>query len=172
MSIRDARDDDAGDIAAIYAPIVEETTISFELEAPSASEMLARIQRVRASAKPWLVAELDGRLVAYSYAGRYRERPAYRWSVESSICVSRDCRGRGIGRELYAALLRALAESGIRSVYAAIARPNPASERLHKALGFEMIGTFRDAGFKHGAWRDVDWWQRQLGDGRAPSGGT
>ena len=167
MHIRLASENDAVQIASMYAPIVENTAISFELEPPDATEMARRITNVLQGGRPWLVCDSGSQLLGYAFAGRYRERPAYNWSVESSVCVAASARGQGIGRALYESLLAVLALQGFKRVYAAIAMPNEPSIALHRATGFERVGTFRDAGYKHGQWRDVEWWQRLL---EAPPG--
>lgn len=165
--IRLGSEGDASPIAALYAPIVLETTISFELDPPAAAEMARRIATVLRDNRPWLVCVSGPDLLGYAYAGRYRERAAYNWSVESSVCVAPIARGCGIGRGLYESLLAVLALQGFRRVYAALALPNQASVALHRAAGFEPVGTFREAGYKQGQWQDVEWWQRRLD---APAG--
>ena len=162
MKIRPATVDDAAAVAAIYAPLVRDTCISFETEAPDAQEMRARIGKTLASL-PWLVAEAgDGSVCGYSYAGRHRERAAYQWAVDTSVYVRADQRGQGVGRLLYASLLPLLADLGYYRAFAGVALPNAASVALHEAMGFAPLGVFRDVGFKHGAWHDVGWWQRAL----------
>jgi L-amino acid N-acyltransferase YncA len=162
LRIRDADPTrDAAACAAIYAPHVEESPISFEERAPSAEEMAARIERYLAS-HAWLVAERDGRLVGYAYACAHRERPAYRWAVDVSVYVADGQQGRGVGRALYEALFACLREHGFRVAFAGVTLPNPASVALHESLGFEPIGVARGIGWKHGAWRDVGWWQLHL----------
>ena len=171
-SIRLVRADDAAQIAATYEPIVRDTAISFELEPPDAVEVTRRIEATFAGERPWLVCARDSEVLGYAYAGRYRERPAYMWSVESSIVVAPATRGVGVVRGLYTSLLAVLALQGFKRVYAAIAQPNDASARLHRAVGFERVGTFLDAGYKLGHWHDVEWWQCLLeapeGSPRAP----
>ena len=164
--IRLARAGDAAQLAAIYAPIVRETVISFELEPPSADEMRARIEKTLA-VFPWLVWEGEGRVLGYAYASKHRERRAYQWSVDVSCYVHPDARGRGIGAALYRALLRILRKQGFQMAYAGIALPNEASVRLHEAVGFTPVGIYREAGYKLGAWRDTGWWQCRVGDAPA-----
>ncbi len=150
---------DATACAAIYAPFVSGSAVSFEEAAPSEEEIRERMQAARC----WLVAERDGAVAGFAYATPYRARPAYRWAVETSVYVSATAHGRGIGRTLYEALLAELESRGYRSACAAIALPNPASVALHEAVGFAPVGVFRAIGYKAGAWRDVGWWQRPLG---------
>ena len=154
--------DDAEAVLAIYAPIVRDTTISFELDAPSIEEMRARIASTSAGL-PWLVGvDAAGAVIGYVYAGRHRERAAYQWSVDVTAYVRADCRGRGVGKALYARLFELLIAAGYCQAFAGIALPNAASVALHEAIGFEPIGVYRNVGFKHGAWRDVGWWQKTL----------
>ena len=162
-SVRDARMEDAAAIAAIYAPFVERTTVSFEELAPSAEEMAGRIESIRAT-HPWLVAERDGSVAGFAYACPHRARAAYRFSADVSVYVGEGARGRGVGRTLYARLLGRLALQGCHRAYAGIALPNEASVSLHRAMGFEHLGTYREVGFKLGRWHDVAWWERGLDD--------
>lgn len=152
---------DAAACAAIYAPFVTRGATSFEEQAPSAREMAARIEQALLT-HAWLVVELDGEVAGYAYAGPHRQRPGYRWTVESSIYVARRHRGRGTGRRLLEALLQTLAGRGFHSALAGITLPNEASVRIHERCGYHHLGTFREVGFKAGAWRDVGWWQRIL----------
>lgn len=161
-TIRPATPDDAPAVAAIYAPIVRETAISFELEPPTVDEMRARIGKTLATL-PWLVSlDADGHIDGYVYAGHHRERAAYQWSVDVSAYVRADRRGRGVGRRLYAALFPRLAALGHCQAFAGIALPNEASVRLHESIGFAPLGVYRRVGFKLGAWRDVGWWQKEI----------
>ncbi len=159
--IRPARPEDAEAIAAIYAPIVTETAISFEEMAPSPDEIRRRIVRV-SERLPFLAAESGGILVGYAYAHSHRERAAYRFSVDVTIYVAAGARGIGTGRALYSDLLQRLRELGLHRAYAGIALPNEASVRFHEALAFSHVGTFREVGYKFGRWHDVGWWERDL----------
>jgi L-amino acid N-acyltransferase YncA len=167
IQCRAAQLSDAAAIAAIYAPIVRDTCISFEVEPPDSDVVRQRI-RAGAAVYPWLVAELEGVVVGYAYASKHRERAAYRWSVDVSAYVSERVRGVGIGRALYERLLKILRQQGFRAVFAGIALPNPASVRLHEAVGFTAVGVYREVGFKLGHWRDVGWWQLKLSADDAP----
>lgn len=158
--IRPAGFADAGAISAIYAAVVTDTAISFEEEPPSSAEMVRRM--LAAPRLPWLVAVDAGRVLGYAYASQHRQRRGYRWSADCSAYVEPAHRSRGIGRLLYDRLIAEVAELGYRSLFAGIALPNPASVRLHEAVGFEPIGVFREVGFKFGGWRDVGWWRREL----------
>jgi L-amino acid N-acyltransferase YncA len=168
MNVRPAVPGDASAIAAIYAPFVEETAISFEETPPATAEMLRRIEHAQ-SRWQWLVAEVDGSVAGYAYGTQHRERPAYRWSVEVSAYVARGHHRRGMGRALYEALLGDLAGKGFCTAFAGITVPNDASVGLHTALGFTPIGVFRSIGWKFGRWHDVAWFQRTLREGAPPA---
>ena len=161
--IRLARPDDAEDVLAIYAPVVRETIISFELEPPTEAEMRKRISDTL-EMFPWLVFERDGRVVGYAYASRHRERIAYQWSADVACYVHPEFRGQGIGSKLYGVLLMILRRQGIQSALAGIALPNAASVRLHESVGFTHLGNYREVGYKLGAWRDTGWWQCRVGN--------
>jgi len=168
LTIRDADPgNDAAACAAIYAPHVEGSPVSFEERAPDAAELAARIGRYGRS-HAWLVAERGGEVVGYAYATAFNERPAYRWSASVSVYVADDARGEGIGRALYETLFARLRERGFRMACAGITLPNEASVGLHEALGFERVGINREIGWKEGAWRDVGWFQMELSP--APEG--
>lgn len=160
-SVRDASAADAAGCAAIYAPYVEQTAISFETTAPSADDMVARIAAAQRE-HVWVVLEEHGQVVGYAYAGPYKARAAYRWSCEVSVYVARGRHRSGAGRMLYEALFARLADRGYRTAVAGMTLPNPGSEGLHRALGFEPIGTYRRIGWKNGRWHDVAWMQREL----------
>lgn len=152
--IRTAEESDAEGVLSIYAPVVRETAISFELEPPSLEEMRERIRSLRGRL-PWLVCAEGPEVCGYAYADRFRTRAAYQWSAEVTVYVSPTWRRRGVGQALYTSLLEALRLLGYRSAFAGIALPNPASVALHEALGFLPAGTFSTAGFKLGQWHDV-----------------
>jgi L-amino acid N-acyltransferase YncA len=152
---------DAAPCAAIYAPFVRQTAISFEEQPPDAAEMRRRMENL-ASHYPWLVAEEDGTVVGYAYASPHRERAAYRWAADVAIYIGDNHQGRGLGRALYEALFERLATQGLRVACAGIALPNPASVALHEKLGFQPVGIYRRIGWKAGLWHDVAWWQLEL----------
>ncbi len=161
-SIRDAQPErDAAACAAIYAPYVEQTPISFEERPPDALEMEARIAR-SAATHPWLVAEVGGEVVGYAYAYRHRERAAYRWAADVSVYVAANRRGEGLGRSLYERLFVHLRRQNFQVACAGITLPNDASVRLHEALGFLRVGISPRIGWKGGRWHDVSWWQLEL----------
>ncbi|MCF7551529.1 GNAT family N-acetyltransferase [Pseudonocardia sp. WMMC193] len=157
--IRRATASDTERVAAIYAPYVRDTAISFEETPPTAADMAARLS----DSVLWLVDCDDrGEVRGYAYAGPHRSRAAYRWCVDVSVYLDPAARGRGVGRALYEELLGALTELGYTQAFAGIALPNAASEGLHRALGFTLVGTYRAVGYKLGTWWDVAWYQRGL----------
>ena len=158
MLIRDALPADAAACADLYAPYVTDTVISFETEPPSAPEMARRIDDAHA----WFVLEDDSRVAGFAYAHRFAERAAYRWSCETSIYLERGRRRTGAGRALYETLFERLRDNGFYRAFAGMTLPNDASAGLHRALGFEPAGVYRRVGWKHGAWRDVAWVQKNL----------
>lgn len=111
---------------------------------------------------PWLVCEDVGEVVGYAYAGPHRERAAYRWSVDTAVYIRRERRRGGVGRALYTSLLALLPLQGYVTACAGVTVPNPGSVGLHRAMGFELVGTYRRVGFKCGVWHDVAWFQRDL----------
>ena len=166
-TLRLAAPADGAAIAAIYAPIVRDTAISFETSEVPADEVSRRIETTLRQ-HPWLVAESGGDALGYAYATTHRARAAYAWSVDVSVYLAAHARRRGVGRALYTALLDLLTAQGYINAFAGIALPNPASVGLHEALGFTPVGVYRAVGWKLGAWHDVGWWQRQLGTSDAP----
>jgi L-amino acid N-acyltransferase YncA len=166
LRIRDADPaSDAAACAAIYAPYVADSPVTFEERPPDAAEMAARIERFAAT-HAWLVAEREGQVVGYAYAYPFQRRPAYRWTAGVSVYVADGVRGRGAGRALYVVLFDRLRERGFRIAHAGITLPNEASVALHEGLGFERVGVNREIGWKNGAWHDVAWYQLEL----APAG--
>lgn len=160
MRLRLATSDDALAIAEIYAPLVLDSAVSFELVPPDEAEMRRRILETLPQ-HPWLVAE-DGGLLGYAYAKQFKARAAYQWSAESSVYVRTSARGRGVGRALYQALIARLRAQGFAAVIGGITLPNEASVRLHEALGFEPVARFPAVGYKQGRWHDVGYWQLRL----------
>ena len=167
ISLRPAEQGDADSIAAIYAPIVRDTLISFETEPPSASVMAERIEATQ-QRYPWLVATMGDAVVGYAYGSALRPRAAYQWSVEVAAYVAESARRKGVGRQLYGSLLAMLRAQGFHGAFAGIALPNDASVRLHEAVSFRSLGVYREVGFKFGAWRDVGWWRLALAKSGAP----
>jgi L-amino acid N-acyltransferase YncA len=171
ISLRPAEKHDADAIAAIYAPIVRDTFISFETEPPSPAVMAERIATTQ-QRYPWLVATTGegagDAVVGYAYGSALRPRAAYQWSVEVTAYVAESARGQGVGRRLYRGLFTVLRAQGFHAAFAGVALPNDASVALHEAVGFEPLGTYREVGFKFGAWRDVGWWRLALADAATP----
>jgi L-amino acid N-acyltransferase YncA len=146
---------------------VRDSAVTFETEAPSSTEVAARIEAAQAR-HAWLVLEDEGRVVGYAYGGPFKARAAYRWACEVSVYVELGRRRTGAGRRLYRALLDRLRDRGYTQAAAGMTLPNDASEGLHRSLGFQPVGTYRRIGWKHGAWRDVAWMQLDLGGEQDP----
>jgi phosphinothricin acetyltransferase len=165
VSLRLATPADGAAVAALYAPYVRDTAITFEYEVPDAAEFGRRIETVLKLA-PWLLAVESGpggeTLLGYAYGGTWRTRVAYRWVVETAIYVDRRQHRRGIGRALYGALLDLLRLQGFCRALGGITIPNPESIALHEKLGFRFAGNFPKCGFKHGTWWDVGFWDLEL----------
>jgi phosphinothricin acetyltransferase len=156
--IRPCLASDAARICEIYNHYVRETVITFEEEPVSEREMAERIRDVSAR-WPWLVAEDAGAVVGYAYATAWKTRSAYRFAVESTVYLAPNFTGRGIGTQLYRALIAAAGERGAHCVIGGAALPNPASVALHERLGFRKIAHFGEVGWKLGRWVDVGYWE-------------
>lgn len=166
LIVRASTEADVARCAEIYGHHVLHGTASFEVDPPDFAEMAKRRAAVIDLGLPYLVAERDGTVVGYAYAGLYRPRPAYRWAVENSIYIDKDSRGQGIGKALLPPLIDLCTEAGRRQMIAVIGdSQHTASIRLHEACGFAMVGTFRSIGFKFGRWLDSVLMQRALGPG-------
>lgn len=165
--VRDATVDDATSCASIYAPYVTGTPVTFETDPPGREEMAKRIAAALAT-HAWVVLSDGGRVVGYAYAGAHKSRAAYRWSCEVSVYVEMGRRRTGAGRTLYRVLFERLERRGYRMAVAGMTLPNEASVGLHRAMGFEPVGTYRRIGWKLGAWHDVAWAQRPIGLGATP----
>jgi len=166
-TVRAATGDDGHALADIYAPVVEDTHVSFETTPPDADEMARRV-RATTDRLPWLVCEHDDRVAGYAYASPHGDRPAYRWSVDVSVYVDERWRRAGVARGLYESLLETLRLQGFVNAYAVIALPNQASVGLHEALGFERVGVYERVGYKNGGWHDVGHWGLTLGEPADP----
>ena len=162
--IRRATVADAAACARVYAPYVTDSCVSFEYEAPTEADFAERM----AAAHVWVVAEEDGAVVGYAYASPHKAREAYRWTADVAIYTDAGRQGRGLGRRLYEELLALLPGLGLRVLVAVVAQPNPASDALHRSLGFEEVGVHRAIGFKHGRWHDVRLWQLRIGGDDPP----
>jgi L-amino acid N-acyltransferase YncA len=156
--IRDARTEDAQSICDIYNYYIENSVATFEEDPVSAEDMESRVGETSASF-PWLVYENDGKVVGYVYADKWKGRCAYRYSVETTIYLSPNAAGKGIGRKLLEELLVRLRNMTVHTVVACIAIPNPGSIALHEKLGFRKAGQFTEVGWKHDKWIDVGYWE-------------
>ncbi len=166
LAVRPAAPADMAQIQAIYAHHVRASLATFEIEPPTIAEMTRRHAEIVGRGLPYLVAELDGRLLGYGYAAPYRARPAYRYTVENSIYVAEDSRGHGVGRAVLAAVIGHCEALGYRQMVAVIGdSANAASIGLHKSLGFQSAGLLPAVGFKFGRWVDSVLMQRPLGAG-------
>ncbi|MEN3274781.1 MAG: hypothetical protein V7631_571 [Massilia sp.] len=163
-TIRPAIAEDAEAICTIYNRYVTGTTISFEEEPVLPAEMGQRIADVQSAGLPWLVMLENDKPIGYAYATKWRVRPAYRTSVETSVYLDLNHRGSGAGTLLYVALLDELRRCGLHLAIAGIAQPNEASVRLHEKLGFIKVAHFSEVGRKFGQWIDVGYWQLKLGE--------
>jgi len=162
IRLRLAEATDAAQIAAIYAPFCLETAVSFETSAPDEATMRERISNV-SQRYPWLLAVTKmGDVLGYAYAGKHRERAAYRWSVDFTVYLAPTAKRRGIGTALYRALTQICQCLGYYRAFAGITLPNEASVALHEKVGFRPIGIYGQVGFKLGKWHDVGWWSLDL----------
>ena len=159
--VRPATIKDAEAILGIYTPYITDTYISFETEVPAIKEFSERIENIMKN-YPYLVCEVDGKVVGYAYASKHRERAAYKYSADVSVYIAAAYKRRGIGKALYVKLFELLKEQGIYTVYAGITLPNNTSIGLHKSMGFNEVGVYHKVGFKHGRWHDVAWFEKVL----------
>jgi L-amino acid N-acyltransferase YncA len=161
--VRQAVPQDARACVAIYRPYVEDTAISWELEVPPVDEMAARIAGLRATHE-WLVLEREDQIVGFAYGQPLKRLDAFQWSTETGIYMRADQQRTGGGHELYTQLLRRLTERGYRQAFAGITQPNAASNGFHRSFGFQDVGLYRHAEWKHGSWHDIAWMQLDLLD--------
>ena len=159
--VRLAEPADGAGVQAIYAPIVRDTAISFEVDPPSIEEMSRRIASTFPR-HPWLVCADGDAILGYVYGSQHRERAAYRWSADVTVYIHEKARRTGVGHALYETLLSLLTLQGYHRAYAGITLPNEGSVGLHLAQGFSLVGVYPAVGFKHGQWHDVGWYQRTL----------
>ena len=162
MQYRLAPENDAAVRLALYSQYIE-TAITFECQLPSVEEFRQRIHDVLLF-YPYLVAEDNGRIVGYAYAHRPMQREAYQWNAELSIYLDQKVTSKGIGTELACKIIALLKLQGIQKVCSGITQPNPKSDGLHAKLGFQLVGTYYNAGFKAGRWYDVSWFQKDIGE--------
>jgi phosphinothricin acetyltransferase len=161
VRLRLATPADGSTCAGIYEPYVTDTCISFELTPPDGMEIGARIART-IDRLPWVVAEVDGLVRGFAYAGRFRDRPAYDWTAETTVYVDRAFQGRGIGLAAMRGVLSILRLQGFHLAVAGVTPPNPGSVGLHVALGFKRIGLFEEVGWKDGRWHGVEFFGLEL----------
>lgn len=159
--IRPANIKDASAIARIYNHYILNTVVTFEEEAVTDEEIGNRIQDITAK-YPWLVCEIENKVVAYAYASAWKSRCAYRYAVESSVYVEKNYVGKGIGREIYAVLIRQISSLGMRTVIGGATLPNKGSVNLHEQMGFKKVAHFEKVGFKFNQWLDVGYWELVL----------
>ena len=160
MRLRFASPEDAPALLDIYSAYIQ-TDITFEYVLPGREEFARRVSAV-SEMYPYLVAEEAGQVLGYAYAHRIAQRAAYAWGAELSVYLRPDAAGRGLGKRLYRALMDLLRMQGVRTVYGLVASPNPASEGLHRSLGFTLAGVQHNAGYKNGRWIDLLWFERPI----------
>ena len=161
--IRPVEKRDAAHITAIYNHYINNTVVTFETDTIAEHDIIDRFEKVQASGLPWLVAENEqGEVLGYAYATKWRERFAYRFSVEVTVYVSPNHGGKGLGTKLYDALFETLRQSEVHSVIGGITLPNPASVALHEKFGMHKVAHFEEVGFKFDKWQDVGYWQGSL----------
>ncbi|MER8375952.1 GNAT family N-acetyltransferase [Mesorhizobium sp. M1338] len=167
ITIRPATAADLDRITEIYADAVAQGTASYELEAPSRAEMGVRFDSLMAGGFPYLVAQKDGAVLGYAYAGAFRPRPAYRFIVEDSVYIAPEAKGQGVGLKLMQSLIEAVEAAGFRQIIAVIGdgHADSASVRLHEKLGFRHSGRLEGSGYKHGRWLDTVFMQLSLNGG-------
>lgn len=170
MKIEKVKAEDAGELLAIYAPYVTETAVSFEYDVPSESEFRDRILKI-SSKYPYIKAVDNNEILGYAYAACFKDRKAYDYSVEVTVYVKQDRRKAGVGRMLYNALEASLKAMGILNLNACIAVPKGEDEylsydsfRFHEKMGFKLVGTFHDSGFKFNKWYDMIWMEKMIGE--------
>ena len=162
--LRDAVLADVPVILDIYRPYVLETAVSFEYEVPTPEAFRTRFLDITKEF-PWLVWEEDGEILGYAYGSRAFERAAYQWDADLSIYLRRDCRGKGIGRQLYTALERRLHALGYFNLYGLVTSANEASCAFHRAMGYREAGRLEKTGFKHGQWYGLIWFEKRIREG-------
>lgn len=167
MLIRHALPDDLGRITEIYADAVLNGTATYELEPPSQAEMAGRYEALMQGGYPYFVAERDGKIAGFAYAGPFRARPAYRFIVEDSIYIAPDAKGEGLGKALMQALIEESTRLGYRQIVAVIGdgHAESASVKLHERLGFHHTGRMEGSGYKHGRWLDTVFMQLSMNGG-------
>lgn len=160
--IRPIQPKDIPDITRIYNYYIRETTVTFEEEEITPDDIQTRISKVESTGLPWLVAEVEKEIMGYAYATKWKERSAYRHSVEISVYVDYQKQGQGWGTKLYQALFTELQKKNIHLAIGGITLPNDASIALHEKFGMTKVAHFKEIGFKFGQWLDVGYWQKRL----------
>ena len=160
MTLRFAGQGDVPALLAVYQHAIP-TSITFEYELPSVEEFARRVDSI-SRIYPYLAAEEEGAVTGYAYAHRIAERAAYAWGAELSIYLHPSAAGKGLGARMYRALMDLLRLQGVRTSYGLVASPNPASEGLHRSLGFHRMGVQRNAGYKNGRWVDLIWFEQSI----------
>jgi len=169
VQIRDVTTDDASALLDVYSPYVEDTNITFETEIPSTEDFIKRIEKITEKL-PWLVAEMDGVIAGYAYASKFRDRAAYRWSVEFTVYIDPQVQANGVGRLLYSSLIEIVKSLGYYNAIAIISLPNEKSVKFHESAGFLKAGQIKSSGYKLGEWRDTGYWQLKLREyGESPA---
>jgi L-amino acid N-acyltransferase YncA len=160
--IRAATESDAEAIAGIYNHYIKNTVVTFEEQPVSKSDFIERISKITGEGFPWLVAEENGTVIGYAYATKWKERSAYRYSVETTVYLSPSAVSKGWGTKLYQALFEILRQKSIHVAIGGITLPNPASVALHEKFGMKQVAHFKEVGYKFDRWLDVGYWQVEL----------
>eukprot|EP01111_Echinosteliopsis_oligospora_P005299 TRINITY_DN1857_c0_g1_i1.p1 TRINITY_DN1857_c0_g1~~TRINITY_DN1857_c0_g1_i1.p1 ORF type:complete len:191 (-),score=40.48 TRINITY_DN1857_c0_g1_i1:12-584(-) len=163
MEVRFAKEEDASRVREIYAPYIIDSSVSFEEEVPSVDDIACRIRSLHPT-YPWLccVDSSCNKVIGYAYVSKFRERVAYRWSVDVAIYIDKQYQGKGVASILYSRLFQIVRAQGFFNIYALIAEPNDLSFHLHRKFGFKHVATFTNPGYKAGQWRNVQWWEMIL----------
>lgn len=156
IKFRLANISDAEEILKIYSPYITDTVITFEYDIPTIGDFKGRIESI-SGGYPYIVCTYNNKIIGYAYAHKYAERDAYQWDVELSIYLDMNYKGLGIGKILYNKVIDILKLQNVQNVYACITSANEKSIRFHEKLGFELIGTFKDTGYKFEKWYDITW---------------
>jgi len=167
MNIRKAQPSDTQAILDIYTPFIKDSPATFETEIPSLPDFQARIDQIQLN-MPWIIAEVDGKIIGYAYSNDHRKRDCYRWTKELSVYLLPEAKGQGIAVKLYDELINQLQDLGINTVLAGITLSQEQSIKFHDKYGFKKIGVYRSVGFKNGQWHDVGWWELNIGNDKTP----
>lgn len=162
MNFRLATPADSEALLKIYAQYID-TSITFEYKLPTNAEFTERIKDI-VSVYPYVLCEFEGEIVGYAYAHRHLQRQAYQWNAQLSVYIDKNHHSKGVGKGLCLAVIELLRLQGVKTLYSLITQPNPSSERLHSVLGFTLIGTYHNTGYKNGRWRDVCIYEKALGE--------